>query len=167
MKENSIVSQIGDALAIPKDYPGINNILNIEEAKKFLRRLESVAAIVDIPDFSPISQEKLELLAQGFNSTYEEWVAALNKLYFIVVLDKDREENDLIIDTCFPANLSEVVKSIDQNGYAKFLDGNRAEFGSYSGELEEVTGTWAEIYLKLVQHIKANLSFPDVPEPEV
>ena len=164
----NIIDQLKEALDVLKDYPGIEKVLDVEGAQDFLGKLEKVEPLIGIPNFSEVNQEKIDSIIALGNSSREEWVKALETLSpHISILDVNTNSPKEVIYSYFPLNLRELESDSGENkGNAVFFSGNEAEFYFDDNSLETFEGTWKEVFLKVVEYIKKNLTYPNVPEVE-
>ncbi|MEN9582489.1 MAG: hypothetical protein RL641_443 [Candidatus Parcubacteria bacterium] len=154
MKEN-IVAQLKDALGILKDYPGINDTIDIGAAEKFCITL-SKSTLALIPDFKEISETEVQQFIKENQNSLDEWLDALNALKGVGA-HTDRDDDDYVITGGVPKDLAALTSGTDSGElYFSFKTKNRAEF-------EDKAGTWAEIYVEIVKHVNENLSIPALP----
>lgn len=165
--KKTVVLQLKEALELLKDYPGIESMLDIDEAGDFLGQLEKGGLLTGISNFNEVDREKIDTIAALGKSSREEWVEALRGLSDeIIVFDMEEnfEEEDCLISSCFPLDFIEAGTPDIRNGQAVFYPGNRAEFNATKKSDDLFVGTWAEVFFKIAEYVKKNLTYPDVPE---
>ncbi len=159
----NIALQLGEALNLLSDYPGIQDILDIPHAQQFLKQLGDIPAAAGVPSFSEVDQTKLTQIREGFAGTLEGWREALNSLPQVTVIDEESNSEGELICGHVPANLQETQDTWTEGdtGYFSFCVDNQAELSTKDGL---VKGTWAEVYAALVKHVNEKFDYPDVPE---
>ena len=169
----SIVEQIRLALKLLSGYPSIKDVIDIKAARRFLEMLEGTEARY-IPKFSEVDKEKIQMIRKELEGNLEEWKNALENLPYASLTCLEGEETGLgegIITECyFPEDRSEIGEDEETNGDCMFLEGNRARITGMLYEFEnkelEFEGTWAEVYIKLADHLNllaSKLSIPPFP----
>ncbi|MBP9821292.1 MAG: hypothetical protein KBC98_00190 [Candidatus Pacebacteria bacterium] len=153
----NISTQLGEALEILKDYPGIAEILDLDAARVFMKKL-SESNVASVPDFKEVNSEQVENLIQEDRNSIQEWIDALNDLKGVGAHDDAGNNDDTVIFGGVPIDLASFESDIDNRElYFSFRAGNRADF-------KDVEGSWAEIYLALIKHVNENLIVPDLPD---
>lgn len=158
--KNNIVDQLHEALDILKDYPGVNDILDVENAQLFLKQL-STSKFQMIPSFKEVDSDIVSEFLNDSTTSLEEWENALNDLTGVCVLDYDEEDPDELIWGAVEPDLAALHSNRETNRelFYAFKSGNKAKFNGQEG-------TWKEIFLQITKHVKENLCVPDLPQTE-
>jgi len=159
----NIVLQLKEAFAILKDYPGIQDIIDIDMAKKFLESLESIADKIGDPLFTGLDPEAMEEIKRQVGSSFDDWENALQDLPKIMVAGDPDIKHGVLIEGWFPKDRAEAHSDFcDVSGYFKFKSDGSAKM-SDGAELSE-EGTWTEIYKKLAVFVQTKLAYPELPD---
>lgn len=153
----NIAKQLGDALDILKDYPGIEHIIDIDAAQSFLSEV-SKSAIGGIPSFKDLNTTDIAAFITEEKNSIENWIEALGELKGTGARLEENNDPDCVFFGETAADLAAYHSdSGDRELYFNFGPGNKAHFNN-------IEGTWAETYLLIVKHVNENLMVPDLPE---
>jgi len=143
-----------------KDKPGIEDIINLQEANQLISNLiELPEEIVRILSEKP-QTGKLNSVIEAIKKRQQDWREALEKIGFDSFDHESSDDKDIIL-------WGSITLSSDPDVviYLKFLVNNKAELSTdeTSEKLtEDFYGTWEEVYNKAVE-IKNNF-IPEAPE---
>ena len=158
----SIIKQLRETLNVLKDYPYIEDILDVKGAQQFLNVLEETEFAV-IPNFKKINFVKIRRIIKKHERELNKWWRAIYKLPYMELSDADLEGDELFWGK-YPSDLEE-VREENTSSNLSFYTNNRAtvELLSNEGELEEFKGTWVEVYKRLAKHLN-DLKNPPIPK---
>lgn len=156
--KNTIVMQLGNALGILKDHPGIINVIDLAEAQKFLKSIEKTT-IGMVPNFKEINPDQIQALIQEDKTNVDNWINALNTLKGVFAFKDVSPSDDYVICGNVAKDLAALQAVTDDEGMGfSFRTGNRASFGNLGDT------TWEQVYFAIIKHVNENLLVPAVPQ---
>lgn len=158
----NITEQLAEALDLLSDYPGIEDQLDIEGAKAFLKIL-STSSLATVPDFKELKAKKINGLIKKSKNSVKNWVKGLDKINGVYGVGQS-EDDEEIISGLICRNLHNLESSEDTRDddiYFEFNNDNRATFNALSDT--GITKTWEEIYIMLITYSNEHLRVPDLP----
>ena len=154
--ERGIITQLKKALDILIDYPGIEEILDVESAKKFLIDLESVP--------TPPQNTSMDII-----ECLRIWRLSIQQLGDCIQLDLLGESlyEGNIISGCVPSNQTQLLRWETEDDYCidsdwTFFCFNGNDFAELKqGDTDEKKeGSWRTIYEALATHIATITTVP-------
>lgn len=167
--KDSITDQLIKALDILKDYPGIEETLDIEVVLDFLKDL-SESGITTIPNFKNVDPDQVKKYSNASRNSVKEWRDALSKIPGVRLVDPEDHNNPYnVISGYIRADLARLEQC--GNDY----DDTDFEF-DFNSELDEEgnveawfrashvsRGTWKEVYFMIIKHSNEHLRVPTLP----